>query len=80
MEYLEFFRGDLDELSFKCYFSKSNLYLMGIRGLSFCSSENVVANLKRKKFSIVGKNLQIEELSKNEIRVKGEIFSLTIID
>jgi len=80
MEYLEIFKNDLEELSFKCYFSKYNLYLMGTRGLNFCSTEKIIVNLKRKKFFIEGKNLEIEELSKNEIKVKGEIVSLSIID
>lgn len=80
MEYLDFFKTEIDELSFKCYFSKSNLYLMGTRGLYSCSQDKIILNLKKKKFSIDGENLEIEELSKNEIKVKGQIHSLSIID
>ena len=80
MEYLDFLKDDLETLGFKCYFSKSYLYLMGTRGLNLCTDSQIVLYLKRKKFSIIGQNLEIEELSKNEIRVKGNIQSLSIID
>lgn len=80
MEYLDFLNEDLETLGFKCYFSNSYLYLMGTRGLNQCSSTQIVLYLRKKKFSIVGHDLEIEELSKNEIRVKGGIESLSIID
>ncbi len=79
MEYLDFFKDSIDELEFKCYFCKSYVYLMGIKGLNHCSNDEIIVYLKKKKFLISGEQLQIEELSKNEIRVKGKILSLSII-
>lgn len=80
MEYLDFLKQDLQELEFKCYFTKNYLYLMGSKGLKVCSSTEIVVFLRRKKFSIVGENLEIDELSKHEIRVKGNIISISIVD
>ncbi len=80
MEYLNFLKRDLEDLEFKCYFSKSSLYLMGVNGLKHCSNNEIILYLKKKKFQIVGEKLQIEELSKKEIRVNGIIKSLSIID
>ena len=80
MEYLEFLKRDLQELEYKCYFCKGYLYLMGSRGLTHCTSEEIIVYLKKKKLAIQGQNLEIEELSKNEIRVKGNILTLSIVD
>ncbi len=79
MEYLDFLKASIDELEFKCYFCKSYLYLMGIRGIANFTDSEIIVYLKKKKFSIQGENLQIEELSKNAIRVKGSIQTLSIL-
>ena len=79
MEVIEYFKKELDDLSFKCYFSKSFLYLMGGRGLVICTSTEIVVRLKKGKFQILGENLVMKELSKNEIRISGEIKSINIL-
>ena len=52
---------------------------MGIRGIANFTDSEIIVYLKKKKFSIQGENLQIEELLKNAIRVKGSIQTLSIL-
>lgn len=80
MEYLEKFKNFCDELDFQCFFSKNELYLMGTRGLSYCSEKEIIVFLRKKRLSIKGQNLEIDELFKNEIKIKGKLDSLTLID
>ena len=80
MEYLEKFKNQFDEMDFKCFLTKSEVYLMGTKGLNLCTENEIIVLLKKKKLSIKGQNLEIDELFKNEIKVKGKIRSLDLID
>jgi len=79
MEVLEYFKKDISALCFKCYFTKSFLYLMGGKGLTLCTSDEIVVLLKRNKFQVLGTNLVMEELSKGEIRISGNIKGINIL-
>lgn len=79
MEVLEYFKKDISTLGFKCYFTKSYLYLMGGKGLNLCTSDEIVVLLKRNRFQVLGTNLVMEELSKGEIRISGNIKGINIL-
>ena len=79
MEILEYFKKDIDSLGFKCYFTKSYLYLMGGKALNLCTSDEIVVLLKKYKFQVIGENLTMDELSKGEIRISGRIKSINIL-
>ncbi len=79
MEVLEYFKKDISALAFKCYFTKSYLYLMGGKGLNLCTNDEIVVLLKKNKFQVLGTNLVMEELSKGEIRISGNIKSINIL-
>ena len=79
MEVVEYFKKDIFELEYECYFTKSYLYLMGGKKLLLCTSDEIVILLKRNKFQIIGTNLAIEELAKREIRISGNIKCINIL-
>ena len=79
MEVLEYFKKDISALAFTCYFTKSYLHLMGGKGLNLCTNDEIVVLLKKNKFQVLGTNLVMEELSKGEIRISGNIKSINIL-
>ena len=79
MEILEYFKKDINSLGFKCYFTKSYLYLMGGKSLNLCTTTEIVVLLKKNKFQVLGENLTMDELSKGEIRISGNIKGINIL-
>lgn len=79
MEIIETFKKEIDILGFKCYFSQDCLYLMGGKRLILCTEEEMVFALKKNKFQVLGSNLVIEQLSKEQICIRGKIKSINIL-
>ena len=62
-----------------CIYEKST-YIFNYKNLESFSEKRIVVNLKNKKISIIGNNLIINRITKEELLIQGNIQSVEMIN
>ena len=56
--------------------NNNNLYIYGVKKLSFLSDDKITINLINNSLTINGKNLKVKRCNENELIVDGDIYAI----
>lgn len=68
---------DIKSYRYMCVGGKK-LYIQGFKSVLSYEKDSIVLKLKEGEFSILGNNLDIEELSSNSILISGDILTVKV--